>query len=303
MLEMSRQPAPGSKQEQTKQTRAKQDHTPRLADRLALARRGRFVGREAELSLFQSALTAEEAPFAVLHIHGPGGVGKTTLLRAFRRMAEERGRPVVYLDGRNVEPSPTGFLVGLRETMGAQTSIPMGDLAALVSAWPTAGILLVDTSEALTVIDGWLRERFLPQLPAQSLVVMAGRKPPSAAWRTDVEWADLTRVLPLSNLTPEESRSFLAARSVPDEHHDEVLALTHGHPLALALVADAFRDAELLAAAVHGGLSGAQPMDEALTPYEQRRNALSIDSYRENLARVQFMPPPPDVQQILAALQ
>ena len=57
------------------------ERTLRLADRLAAVRRGRFVGRRAELALFRSALLADEPPFAVLHIHGPGGVGKTTLLR------------------------------------------------------------------------------------------------------------------------------------------------------------------------------------------------------------------------------
>jgi hypothetical protein len=46
----------------------------RLADRLAAAQHGRFVGREVELELFRSALLADEFPFAVLHIYGPGGV-------------------------------------------------------------------------------------------------------------------------------------------------------------------------------------------------------------------------------------
>lgn len=55
--------------------------TPRIADRLVAARRGRFVGRSDELELFCSALQTAEPPFAVLYVYGPGGIGKTTLLQ------------------------------------------------------------------------------------------------------------------------------------------------------------------------------------------------------------------------------
>ncbi|MDQ3931134.1 MAG: ATP-binding protein, partial [Chloroflexota bacterium] len=55
--------------------------TSRLADRLVAARRRRFVGRENERELFRSALAAPELPFVLLHVYGPGGVGKTTLLK------------------------------------------------------------------------------------------------------------------------------------------------------------------------------------------------------------------------------
>ena len=96
----------------------------RLADRLAAARQGRFVGREAELQLFRLALLATEPPFAVLHIYGPGGVGKTTLLQEYARLATDSGRPVVRLDGRNVEPSPPGFLLALRQARGLAETEP-----------------------------------------------------------------------------------------------------------------------------------------------------------------------------------
>ena len=62
-----------------------------VEDRLRGARRSGFVGREAELELFRGAIDAPEPPFSVLWIHGPGGVGKTTLLSAFAEAADERG--------------------------------------------------------------------------------------------------------------------------------------------------------------------------------------------------------------------
>jgi hypothetical protein len=210
-----------------------------MADRLAAARRGRFVGREAEIELFRSALLAETPPFAVLHLYGPGGVGKTTLLREYARIAAESGRPIVRLDGRNLDPTPSSFLLALHQAMGVEEA---GVHSAIVE-WPATGVLLIDTYETLAPLDGWLRETFLPQLPGQSLVVIAGRNTPASAWRTDIDWADLTRMVLLHNLRPEESQTYLTVRGVPDDRHAHVLAFTHGHPLALSLVADVLGEA------------------------------------------------------------
>ena len=73
--------------------------------RLSAARRQRFVGRDSEKSLFHNLLTAPELPFQVLHVYGPGGVGKTTLLREFTSLAEQNNIPAFYLDARNLEPT------------------------------------------------------------------------------------------------------------------------------------------------------------------------------------------------------
>ena len=215
----------------------RRDHhfaAPRVADRLASARRARFVGREAETAAFRQALAADEPPFVALHVLGAGGVGKTTLLQEFARIACDAGRAVVSIDGRNIEPSATGFLAALKHALGVDGF----ELAAMIERWPAGGVLLVDTYERLAPLDDWLRHTLLPQLPARSLVVVAGRHEPGTAWRTDVDWAALTRVQPLGNLGPEESRTYLARCGVAAEHHDEALSFTRGHPLALSLVAD-----------------------------------------------------------------
>lgn len=206
----------------------------RLADRLALARRGRFVGRAAELELFHAALKADEPPYAVLYIHGPGGIGKTTLLHEYARIAATCGRPVIPLDGREIDPTPAGFLFALSQSLGFK---PV-DFAAIIANWPPTGTLLIDRYELLTALDSWLRETFLPELPAESLVVIASRTPPTSPWRTDIDWADLTCILPLRDLHPDESQSYLTARGIPGDQHAAILAFTHGHPLALTLVAD-----------------------------------------------------------------
>jgi len=210
--------------------------TARLADRLHLARRQRFVGRNAELELFRVALSRELSDFAVLHLYGPGGMGKTTLLNEFGRIAAEAGRLHFALDGRHLDPSPDGFFTALQRALNLPaTQAPQDTLLAIPNF-----VLFIDTYELLAPLDGWLREEFLPQLPEQALVVIAGRQSPPAAWRTDHGWGDLTRIISLRNLLPEESAAYLRAHGIPEEKIAHVLGVTHGHPLALSLAADLF---------------------------------------------------------------
>src|SRR5262245_42543687 len=84
-------------------------NSPRLSDRINAARRSYVVGRVPELELFKTALAETEFPFYVLYLYGPGGIGKTTLLREFAYEAKNAGIRCLYLDGRNIEPTPTTF--------------------------------------------------------------------------------------------------------------------------------------------------------------------------------------------------
>ncbi|HEY7615450.1 MAG TPA: hypothetical protein VH744_01490, partial [Terriglobales bacterium] len=203
---------------------------PRLADHLNAARQQRFVGRTAELALFESALAVPVLPFAVLYLFGPGGVGKTMLLTEFAVRCTSASIPLCHLDARDVEPTPDAFMTALRQILG------LAPLDSPIQALGMRGqrqVLLVDTYEQFAPIDGWLREAVLPQLPTDILVVLAGREPPALAWRTDPGWRSLVRTLPLRNLNPAESRSYLTACKVSADQHPAVLAFTHGHPLAL----------------------------------------------------------------------
>ena len=205
-----------------------------VADRLRGARRSGFVGREAELELFRGALEAPEPPFSVLWIHAPGGVGKTTLLSAFAEAAANQGLEPVRLDLRGVDPSPPAFMAELERVAGVE----VGESAAATLAGWERPVLLLDTFEAAAPLEDWLRETFVPALPAGAVVVVAGRRRPAQAWRRDPGWRDLLRVVSLRNLAPDEARALLAAAAVPADLHDRLLALTHGHPLALSLLVD-----------------------------------------------------------------
>lgn len=210
----------------------------RLADRLSAARRRHFVGRAAERDLFRAALAADELPFLALYLHGPGGIGKSSLLREYLALAQEAAVSAGYLDARNVEPSPDGFLLALRLALG----VPLEALAG-----EARRVLLIDTYELLAPLDNWLREVLLPQLPENLLVVLASRNPPAPAWRADAGWQTLLRVLPLRNLSAAESRVYLSQRGVPDDQQQAALDFTRGHPLALSLVAETFAQRGALA--------------------------------------------------------
>ncbi|MBK8048221.1 MAG: ATP-binding protein [Anaerolineales bacterium] len=113
----------------------------RLADRLSAARRRHFVGRAAERDLFRTALHAPDLPFLLLYVSGPGGVGKSALVREFEAIARETGVPAYYLDGRNAEPTPDGFLALLHFILGIG---PDENPAAALASRPGRHLLLID---------------------------------------------------------------------------------------------------------------------------------------------------------------
>lgn len=207
----------------------------RIADRLKSERRRFFVGRNAEKKLLASALAHADPPFFVLYIYGPGGVGKTTLLHEFALDAIELGGDATYLDLRNVEATPGAFAAGLALALGGDVQDNPVDL---LHSRPQRSVLLLDTCENLSALEGWLRESFLPELPATTLTVMASRSAPTAAWITDPGWQSLLQVVPLRNLTPDESMAYLNLRTVPTMERSGIVGFTHGHPLAISLVAD-----------------------------------------------------------------
>jgi 2-polyprenyl-6-methoxyphenol hydroxylase-like FAD-dependent oxidoreductase len=77
----------------------------------------------------------------------------------------------------------------------------------------------------------------------------------------------------------------------------------HKDPILALGIADAFRDAELLAGAVDAGLSGRAPLAEALERYERRRNELSAHGFQSTIDFAGLQPPPPMMQQLFVALR
>jgi len=217
-----------------------------LGDLLASRRRGRFVGRASEIELFRVALDSAEPPFSVLHLHGPPGIGKTSLLDVLAGLAADAGARVVRLNGRDLVPSPSAVLHAL-----GVVEAPEGEGAIVGPSDGGRLVVLFDTYERLAPLDDWVRTRLLPRLPATALTVVAGRTPPDPAWRADPAWRELLRVVSLRNLSPQESRQYLLACGVDLVRHDQLVELAHGHPLGLSLLADVV---------ARGGQAAADPL-------------------------------------------
>ena len=215
--------------------------TTRLSNRLGSLRHSRFVGRALEQKLFQSALAEDELPVHVLYIFGPGGVGKSSLLHMYAYLCEQAGTPYIQLDARNVEPSPEAFLQALQSALGVS---PQVSPFAAIAEKDCHFVILIDTYEALAPVDEWIHGKLIDELPENALLITAGRQPPSIVWRPDPAWQTLIRAVPLRNLSPQESRDFLARRDIAADQFPAVLDFTHGHPLALSLVADLFAQRE-----------------------------------------------------------
>src|SRR5258708_13062254 len=86
---------------------------PRLADRIRLERRSSFLGRERELERLAAAF-GERGP-VMTFVLGLGGMGKSSLLEAFAARLEERAIPLLRVDCRAVEPTPTELLPPLAD--------------------------------------------------------------------------------------------------------------------------------------------------------------------------------------------
>ncbi|NGO12480.1 ATP-binding protein [Streptomyces sp. HC44] len=200
--------------------RTDSDRHRSLGQTLAAGRDRAFVGRETELALFRAALAETPGARPVHYLHGPGGIGKSMLLRRFAAEARSAGRPVVEVDGRIIAPTPEGFMH-----------------AAGTGLHEPGVVLLLDTFEQCQGLEGWLWEHFLPTLPVGSVVVVAGRLAPDPRLTSDPGWHSLLQVTALRNLVPDESVQFLAARGVPLDAHETLLSFTGGNPLALALAA------------------------------------------------------------------
>jgi hypothetical protein len=191
-----------------------------LAGLVAARDAARFVGRAAELARLEGLLT-HDPPVSVVLLHGPGGVGKSALMRQLARRAAAGGATLVEVEARGLAPLAEELDRALAPAMTARRPL-----------------VLLDSWERLAALDGHLRRHLLPRLPAEALVVIASRHAPGRSWFS-AGWDHLVLDLPLSPLGADEADALLALRGVQDAgRRAAAVAWAGGSPLALVLVSD-----------------------------------------------------------------
>ncbi|GGN45623.1 hypothetical protein GCM10011578_097770 [Streptomyces fuscichromogenes] len=155
----------------------------------------------------------------MLHVHGPVGIGKSTLLRRFAIEAMESGRTVVAVDASHIEPTKEAF-----------------SRAASLSELQRP-VLLVDSVDAVSHLEEWIKDCYLPAAPRGALVVLAGWRAPPPKWLADLVWTDVTDVVELAGLSAEESTTLLEQMKVSGSGRNFRASFADGHPLALRLSA------------------------------------------------------------------
>lgn len=189
-----------------------------LSERVERRDRAQFIGRATELEYFDSLLRGEQST-NVVFLSGPGGIGKSALLREVCRRARQRGFTVAWLEGRDLPPFP--------EVMSAAIS----DVAAA-----DRPLIIVDTFELVSSLESYLRDVALPGLPDNALVLIASRLKPSRSW-FEGGWHTVVTALPLDPLSDDDLRRLASNLGVNAAAVDELVAASAGSPLAVAVAA------------------------------------------------------------------
>lgn len=208
----------------------------------------RYVGREKELAVMRQELLGVEGDWRLLHIHGPGGIGKSALLRAFQRTA--RDRLILYVDGSSFL-YPADFIEAIRiqlATIGFPLSesaneMRLGEAEAelinRISEESGEIVLLLDSLDRWGSIESWMRVSWLPLLTVRVKVCSAGRYPLNEDWLSAAGWGSVVRNIRLSPLNRKESDSYIIACGITNRALQRAIELfSGGIPLALSLACE-----------------------------------------------------------------
>jgi len=165
-------------------------------------------------------------------------------------------------------------------------------------------LLAIDTYEQLRLLDAWLRQTFVPALPHNVRLVLAGRDTPSA-WQREL--GDLLRAIRLDNLSDKAAQTLLRRAGVEDAVAERVARVARGHPLSLQLAAGALAERPGLPAAdaVFGTIVEelARLYIDGLDPMTRRALEAAAVIRRTTLSLLEAMLPEDDPSELFAALR
>ena len=217
----------------------KQHRYRKISDRISDAAQKSFFGRAKEIAVIRQAIEMEDPPFFVAFVHGPGGIGKSRLVKAVFEHIEPKIRHNI-LDCRDIEPTPLGFLSALGTDIGMKDS--EHDLNSIIDWFANTEqrtVLALDTYETFGLMDTWLRQEFIPALSENVFTIIAGRQAPNPAWLTTAGWSSIFKEIELGELSSDDATQMLELRSLSASQIDRVKHFARGYPLALEIAAAA----------------------------------------------------------------
>ncbi len=185
-----------------------------------------IVGRSEYLQWIQAWIENDDRCFQMIMLHGPAGIGKSTLLEAIRPTAEGTQFAVwmtnaAYLSTPMAWIDYMGFLMRHHSPKTTPDVLPttsdridvLNHCAHILRTQPT--IMLIDNAESLAMTGEWLRTQFLPPLrEAPVLLVMAARNP-LMEWVTSAFWQHHVVKWPLPALSCQQPRPKGRSLQVP----------------------------------------------------------------------------------------
>ena len=179
-----------------------------------------------------------------MNIYGLGGIGKSTLLDQYQRIALNEGAIFLRVDSRDFTHTPQGFtnFIAYLLQISPDPSSNMETLQMCISRLEEMSqqqkvVLALDTYEIMHSLDDWLREMFISRLPRNLILIISGRTPLQEMWRAHPHWCELVHPIALEQLSFQDVGHYAQLYNFEDPRiHKELYALTQGHPLMLAII-------------------------------------------------------------------